>query len=228
VDRNNTLYTYSNKGKNIDVVAPGVAVLSSVPGVQGWEASAEAGTARATGYPLEFAGSTSGVTGTLVNCGIGNLADFPTNSSGYIALIQRGTLSFAEKVTNAQTKGAAAVVIYNNVAGDFLGTLGSAGTWIPAISVPDSAGPALLGQLGQSCSVANGASSYDTWDGTSMATPHVSGTLALIWSANPALSYTTVESYLFTSCTDLGTAGYDTTFGRGLINASAAVAKAGK
>ena len=38
----------------------------------------------------------------------------------------------------------------------------------------------------------------------------------------------TVESYLFSTCTDLGAKGYDTTYGRGLVNASAAVAKTGK
>ncbi len=37
----------------------------------------------------------------------------------------------------------------------------------------------------------------------------------------------TVESYLFQTCTDLGAAGYDTTYGRGIVNADAAVAKTG-
>jgi subtilisin family serine protease len=61
-----------------------------------------------------------------------------------------------------------------------------------------------------------------------MATAHVTGALALIWSAGPTLPNTTVESYLFTTCADLGTRGYDTTYGRGIVNASAAVAKTGK
>lgn len=86
----------------------------------------------------------------------------------------------------------------------------------------------LKGQVGTSAIVVNQVSSWDHYDGTSMATPHVTGVVALIWSANPALSADTVESYLFSTATDLGAAGFDTTYGRGIVNASAAVAAAGR
>jgi serine protease len=126
-----------------------------------------------------------------------------------------------------------AAIIYNNAAGDFSGTLGAAATidgraWIPAVSVSDTVGAILVGQSGTSGTVVNQTSSWDYYDGTSMATPHVAGVIALIWSANPMLSNSTVESYLFTTCADLGAAGYDTTYGYGLINASAAVARTGQ
>jgi minor extracellular serine protease Vpr len=42
-----------------------------------------------------------------------------------VALVSRGTYSFAEKATNAIAAGAVAVVIYNNAAGVFSGTLGA-------------------------------------------------------------------------------------------------------
>jgi bisphosphoglycerate-independent phosphoglycerate mutase (AlkP superfamily) len=58
------------------------------------------------------------------------------------ALIQRGTIDFATKVTNAMNAGATAAIIYNNAAGDFTGTLGAAGNWIPAVSVSDTTGAA--------------------------------------------------------------------------------------
>ncbi|MBA3438756.1 MAG: S8 family serine peptidase, partial [Pyrinomonadaceae bacterium] len=169
-----------------------------------------------------------GVARTLVDCGLGQVGEFPAAVGDNIALIQRGTISFVDKVTNAMNAGAVAVIIYNNAPGDFTGTLGAAGNWIPAVSVSDTTGATLKTQVGKSATVVNKISDWDHYDGTSMATPHTAGVLALIWSANPILSNTTVESYLFATCKDLGAAGYDTTYGRGLINADAAVAKAGK
>lgn len=231
VDRNNAIASFSNRGTNIDVVAPGVGVLSSVPLGQGSESSVSNNGTTYTAYGFEFAGNTSGYTGKLVDCGLGQLNDFPSGVPiGYIALIQRGTIGFAEKVTNAMNAGARGAIIYNNVSGDFTGTLGGAGNWIPAVSVSQAVGTTLKAQaqVGASATVVNQVSDWDHYDGTSMATPHTTGVIALIWSANQALSNTTVESYLFATCTDLGAAGYDTTYGRGLINADAAVAKTGK
>jgi subtilisin family serine protease len=228
VDRTNAHASFSNSGKNLDVSAPGVGVLSSVPAGHGTEASVVSGASSVTAFGLEFAGTTSGTTGTLVDCGLAQAASNCGGApAGFVALIQRGTNTFADKVTNATAAGAAAAVIYNNVAGDFTGTLGAAGSWIPAVSTSDTNGTILKGQVGQSATVVNQASSWDTYDGTSMATPHVTGVVALIWSANPGLSNSTVESYLFSSATDLGAAGYDTTYGYGLVNADAAVALAG-
>jgi subtilisin family serine protease len=119
------------------------------------------------------------------------------------------------------------------VSGDFRGTLGAAATsdgraWIPAVSVSNTTGATLNTQACKSATVVNQISSWDRYDVTSMATAHVTGVVALIWSAGPTLSNTTVESYLFATCTDLGSRGYDATYGRGIVNASAAVAKTGK
>lgn len=228
VDKNNVIASFSNKGSAIDVVAPGVGVLSSVPRGQGSESSVANGSASYASFGMEFAGKTSGTTGTLVFCGLGQTGEFPAAVAGNIALIQRGTIDFATKVTNAMNAGATAAVIYNNAAGDFTGTLGAAGNWIPAVSVSDTTGASLKVQAGTSATVVDGVSDWDYYDGTSMATPHTAGVIALIWSANQALSNTIVESYLFTTTTDLGAAGFDNTYGRGIVNADAAVAKAGK
>jgi subtilisin family serine protease len=232
VDKNNLVATFSNRGTNIDVVAPGVGVLSSVPVGQGSEASVTTNTER-TAFGMTFAAKTNGISGLMFDCGIGNPGQCPAGVAGNIALIQRGTLSFAEKVQNAMNQGAVAAILYNNAAGDFLGTLGAATTtdgraWIPAVTVSDATGATLKTQLTTTTTVLNKVSNWDYYDGTSMATPHVAGVVALIWSANPSLTNVTVESYLKTTCTDLGAAGYDTTYGYGIVNASAAVAKAGR
>ncbi|CDK25087.1 unnamed protein product [Kuraishia capsulata CBS 1993] len=54
-----------------------------------------------------------------------DLADFPKNTTGGIALIQRGVCPFGDKSRNAGLAGAVGAVIYNNEPGSIKGTLGS-------------------------------------------------------------------------------------------------------
>jgi subtilisin family serine protease len=61
--------------------------------------------------------------------------------------------------------------------------------------------------------------SYGYKNGTSMATPHVAGLAALIWSASPSLSEDQVRNFIQSTADDLGTAGWDQYFGHGRINA---------
>jgi subtilisin family serine protease len=221
VDHRNVKADFSNSGKNIDLVAPGVLVLSAVPANMGSEASVKA--AKGTEYRafgLEFAGKGS-VQRSIMYCGLGRAGEFPAGVSGQVALIQRGEISFADKVTNAMNAGALAVIIYNNAAGEFTGTLGAEGRWVPAVTVSDVVGAAL--RSSSSGTVLNQVSSYDHWDGTSMATPHVSGVAALVLSKKPSLTAAQLESILISNTQDLGARGYDTLYGNGLVDAVKAV-----
>ncbi len=65
---------------------------------------------------------------------------------------------------------------------------------------------------------------YDTLSGTSMACPHVAGTVALVW-ANPAnLNWTNddVRAHLQNTADDLGVTGWDSKYGWGLVDAAEA------
>lgn len=60
---------------------------------------------------------------------------------------------------------------------------------------------------------------YGYISGTSMATPHVAGLAALVWSLDPSLTNDQVRDRIQDSADDLGVAGWDQYFGYGRINA---------
>jgi serine protease len=81
--------------------------------------------------------------------------------------------------------------------------------------------------LQQTWSPQQGQFVFGSWAGTSMATPHVAGTVALILSRNPNLSPAQVKDLLQRTSRDLNGAGWDSETGYGLIDAQAAVNGAG-
>ena len=97
-------------------------------------------------------------------------------------------------------------------------------TTIPSVGVSDVDGAALLGQVGPSASVAVAVSAYNyaEFNGTSMATPHVAGVAALVWSNFPACGPARIREALNATAQDLGAAGRDVEFGFGLVQAKAA------
>jgi subtilisin family serine protease len=230
VDKNDQLASFSNTGAQIDLVAPGVDNLSSFPKDQGRDAFAEAGGRTISALPMEFSPATPGITGPLVNCGLGETAAScgANPPAGFVALIQRGGFSFAQKVDSAKQAGAAAAIVYNNTAGTLNGTLGTpddnGAPWIPAIGITQADGEALVASGVDTATVHNIAMAWNFDSGTSMATPHVSGVAALIFGKNPNLTPDQVETIMERTTTDLGVPNYDTKFGWGLVNAQAALA----
>jgi len=72
------------------------------------------------------------------------------------------------------------------------------------------------------------STSYDCWNymymsGTSMATPHVTGAIALMLEANPDLDHFAVKDILMNTAVDLGSPGMDNTYGAGRVDAYEAV-----
>ena len=184
-DANDALASFSNYGATtVDLAAPGVNILSCVPVAQfGTSTYVQQGTVAYEANALTYSGLTAptGIAARIYACGLGYPEDFPPEVSGQIALIQRGTLYFSDKVANAMTAGARAAVIFNNVPGNFLGTLQTAGDWIPALSISQADGQALLATLPSTGTVVNApdpSNIYRFLNGTSMATPHVAGAVA--------------------------------------------------
>jgi subtilisin family serine protease len=69
----------------------------------------------------------------------------------------------------------------------------------------------------------SGAYAYDS--GTSFAAPHVTGVLALMWSARPTATFSELETVVLDTARDLGTAGPDFDTGHGMPDAFAAVGR---
>lgn len=99
-------------------------------------------------------------------CAAADFAGFP---AGSIALIRRGTCSFNIKSVNAQNAGAAAVIIYNNVAGaaQSITVVGPPNVTIPVVSITDVDGTTLH----------NTAGATITWTDQTVSTPLATGNL---------------------------------------------------
>ncbi len=72
-------------------------------------------------------------------------------------------------------------------------------------------------------SVPGGGYEFYGWDGTSMASPHVNGTVCLIRQACPDLSVDEVKQILLDTAHDLGPTGNDNSYGMGMVDAFEAV-----
>jgi hypothetical protein len=67
------------------------------------------------------------------------------------------------------------------------------------------------------------ALNYDRLDGTSMATPCVTGLVALMWSRHPGFTNTRIRECLTSSAVKLGAGSFDNTWGFGRIDAEKAL-----
>lgn len=235
VDSQSARATFSQYGPELDVMAPGVGVVSSVPMGTGRESRVLVSTG--TGAAREvvssgFVGSPEVIqplTNELVECGLGKPENFTAAVKGKFALIMRGEIAFVDKVKNAIAAGAAGAVIYNNAPGLIQGALTQDGSTlaIPAMMIEQVVGEemkqiVITGGIA-TATVQTLRTDFAPFDGTSMATPHVAGVAALIKAANKTLTPAQVREIFATTSKKVGV---EAEFGKGLVDAEAAVKRA--
>ena len=226
VNSSKVVASFSQKNDRVDLSAPGVGILSTVPFKETSNVTIGATIADGTWIENTARTTAAGVKGALASGGLCDSVDM--SWSGKVVLCDRGTITFQVKVQNVQAAGGVAAVIANNAPGTFSGTLGAGNSsTIPAIGISQADGQALGGRLGSSAAVVSveekPASGYDSWSGTSMATPHVAAVAALVWSQNPGWTNAQVVQALEASAEDLGDPGRDDSYGWGLVQARAAL-----
>ncbi|MEQ1593960.1 MAG: S8 family serine peptidase [Casimicrobium sp.] len=136
---------------------------------------------------VAFSATFPGTTALRISAGIDTTSDgcaaYPANTfAGAIAVIRRGTCSFAIKANNASAAGAITVVLANNAAGVILPSV--PGTTIPVFSVTQAQGDALR-NFGQ----ANPTTATATIPFPPNATSNVADALGAFSSRGPAGNY---------------------------------------
>ncbi|MBS3796182.1 S8 family serine peptidase [Pseudoalteromonas sp. BDTF-M6] len=253
VDSGNMHANFSQRTNQVELAGPGEAVLSSVGLGDGQLAQLSVGGTDyfANGVvphlfynsslsfdPAGNNGSASGAlgvcttTGTSYSCG---------DMTGKICLVERGE-NQGDSSTSTENSypeyrganacadaGAEGIIVYSNAARpglqapfmvDFNGKIQG----IPTASIDRATGLELAAKAGQTASLSKvDGQDWDYYNGTSMATPHVSAVAALVWSYHTACSAAEVRNALAVTAEDLDAAGRDVKTGYGLVKAQAAI-----
>jgi serine protease len=220
--------TFSNSGPELDFVAPGVRIVSTVLTGGAFVSYIRSGGTIITSKPLVGA-KIGTITADFIYCGLGEAKDFGPEVRGKIALIKRGGDTFADKARRANEAGAVAVAFFNHDTTNISFTLfpeedpaAKNYPWPIAVAMTKADGESLAAKGSGRITIAYEPDDYGIKNGTSMAAPHVAGALALLWSLAPDATSGQLLNALVTTAKDLGPAGRDDEFGHGQIDVFAA------
>jgi subtilisin family serine protease len=242
--------------RSVHLGAPGSAVLSSVPSVQqvgatetfdptaaGWTAG---------GTPNTWAREVVGASGRASDSPGGSYANnqdnwFQRNAALNFSGLNGCGLDYLLALETQAGDGILLEVSTDagatwDIASGWSGGNGAFFSNFDDLSFVDGNGSVLFrfSFVSNSLGVANGAliddvvfrclnpagNTYEYFNGTSMATPHVAGLASLMRTYNPDLTLPQIEEIIRDTANDLGAVGFDTTYGWGRISAQAALAAA--
>jgi subtilisin family serine protease len=224
IDRAGNHASFSNRGDEVDLVAPGVDVMSTMRIGRGRVGSVllDNGVAVAA-HPLEFS-PTENREGSVVDCRFATPGRFPAEVNGNVAFVARGDQTPRDKADAAMRAGARAMIMVNTTPDEtpFRGSLGYwSARWPVVVGVTPGNGAAILAHTG-TVRVDSYVTDYEASDGTSLSAPFVAGVAALIRALRPDLSAGAVLDVLRRTAKDLGAPGCDQLYGCGLVSAFAA------
>ena len=237
VGENGEVSADSQQNDEVEIVAPGVTILSTTITGTGELGSYIINGTQEGGIPMEFSVPTTdnGVSGVMIDCGYGEEACPSSTGQPHVCLIKRGapdpenTITFVQKLEKCEDGGGIAAIIYNHLdEGPVKGTLtdDKHGLIIPVVGISKEKGEMLkatyLNQL--VTVVVRDDTDYEYMSGTSMASPLVAGAAAVIWSHHPSCSNTQIRKVLQMTADKKRVNGdRDESYGFGLLQAKQAL-----
>ncbi len=241
VDSQRQVAPFSTRGYGLDIAGPGVDVMSTYLRNKSSLTELESGGKKLTAYSVVNS-STGRVEAPIINCGYGRVQDIPVQASGRICVIQiQRTLPgpnanpdwipLWNKAANAKEAGAVGVIVYNDDDTRFP----DYARWLlfrdqahqtydfpVTVAMSYADGVKLLYESAGPIRMVFEFRDYRSLNGTSMAAPHVTGTVALLLALTPNANSATIQSVLERTTTEIDMPGWDYLSGWGMVDALAA------